>query len=216
MKILLADDMKTFLDLERSFLSRAECELYTAATGIEAVKLATRLLPDLILLDIEMPEMTGIEACRILKSTPATQKIPVVIITASDRQDDARKAGADDFVRKPIDEVKFLELVKKHAALKERHDLRIPFNSEVELRGTTGEYRGQARDLSVSGMALRQEGRPAIGDQLIARFNIPLPAGPQSVLIACVVVRQLDDGVAVRFFDMTSGAVMAIQEYLNQ
>jgi CheY-like chemotaxis protein len=215
MKILLADDMKSFLDLERSFLSRAECELYTAATGIEAVKLATRLQPDLILLDIEMPEMTGIEACRILKSTPATQKIPVVIITASDRQEDSRKAGADDFARKPLDEVMFLALVRKHAGLKERSDLRVPFASEVVLRGTSGEFIGMARDLSVSGMAIRQEGRPAIGDQVVARFTIPLAGGTQTVMIACVVVRQLEDGVAVRFFDMTSGAVLAIQEFMN-
>ena len=117
---------------------------------------------------------------------------------------------------KPIDEVKFLEIVKKHAKLKERHDLRVPYGGEVELRGTSGEYRGRARDLSVSGMAINIEGRPAIGDQLIARFSVNIADGPQSVMIACVVVRQLEAGIAVRFFDMTSGAVLAIQEYLNQ
>ncbi len=216
MKILLADDMKSFLDLERSFLSRGECELYTAGTGLEALKLATRLHPDLILLDVEMPEMTGIEACRLLKSNPQTASIPVVMISASGRREESVKAGANDYAQKPIDEVTFLCLVKKHAGLKERHDLRVPFGSPVTLRGPAGDFPCSARDLSSSGMALIIEARPPLGEQFTARLALPLREGPQTVQVSCVIVRHLQDGIAVRFFDMTSGAAMAIQEFISR
>lgn len=213
--------MKAFLDLERSFLSRAECELYTASTGLEALKLATRLHPDLILLDIEMPEMTGIEACRLLKANPATQKIPVVMITATDRREESMRAGADGFARKPIDEKTFLDLLRQHTALTERQDLRIPFAARIKLTGPAGAQEVIARDLSVSGMALQAEGGvpPALGEQYSARFSVTLPEGPQTVQLHCVVVRHLPGdpgGFAVRFFDMTSGTALTLQDYFAQ
>jgi CheY-like chemotaxis protein len=217
MKILIADDVKSFLELERSFLSRAECELHTAATGVEAVKLAHKFKPDLILLDLEMPVMTGLEACRIIKAEPALAKIPVIIITATDRMEDARKAGADDFARKPIDETRFLGLIRQHISLKERQDPRTPFSAEVQLRmATDGRLIAvTARDLSISGMALSVENPPMVGEKAAATFEIPFADGPQAVEAGCIVVRGLEGGVAVNFSDMTSGATLALQEYIQ-
>jgi CheY-like chemotaxis protein len=216
MKILLADDMKSFLDLGRSFLSRAECELHTAANGIEAVRLALRLRPDLILLDIEMPQMTGIEACRIIKSNPQLSSTPVIIITATDRMEDARKAGADDFARKPIDEVKFLSLIKQHVKIKERYEPRVPFTGEIKLRNGLGELAAVAQDISPTGMAMRLADPPLIGELLTARFAVPLSEGAQQIQTSCIVVRHLDRGMAVRFYEMTSGAALALQDFLLQ
>ena len=217
MKILIADDVKSFLDLERSFLSRAECELHTAATGVEAVKLAHKFKPDLILLDLEMPVMTGLEACRIIKADPGLAKIPVIIITATDRMEDARKAGANDFARKPIDETRFLGLVRQHISLKERQDPRIPFTAEVRLRMLTGGrlLAATARDLSISGLALGAENPPAVGEKASATFEIPFADGPQSVEATCIVARMIEGGVAVNFFEMTSGATLALQDYIQ-
>ena len=216
MKILLADDMKSFLDLGRSFLSRAECELHTAANGIEAVRLALRLRPDLILLDIEMPEMTGIEACRIIKSNPDIASTPVIIITATDRMEDARKAGADDFARKPIDEIKFLNLIKQHVKIKERYEPRVPFTAEIRLLNGLGELAAVAQDLSPTGMAMKLPNPPLIGELLTARFAVPLSEGLQQIQTSCIVVRYLDKGMAVRFYEMTSGASLALQDFLLQ
>ena len=215
MKILLADDVKSFLDLERSFLSRAECELHTAATGIEAVKLAVKYKPDVILLDVEMPEMTGIEACRIIKSNPETAAIPVIIITATDRMEDAKKAGANDFARKPIDETKFLSLIRAHINLKERYDARVPFPGQVQLVIAGNPVTAAARDLSVSGMALVLSNPPPIGERMIARFTIPFADQPQQIEVSCIAVRPLADGVAVKFFEMTSGATLALQDFIQ-
>jgi two-component system cell cycle response regulator len=121
-KILLVDDMRHFLDLEATFLQRAECRVFTASTGVEAIRVAKAERPDLILLDIEMPEMNGIQACRILKSDPITQKIPVIVLTSMQMEDEARRAGADHFVRKPVDEPRFLNEVRRFIPIRERHD----------------------------------------------------------------------------------------------
>ena len=113
-KILLVDDMRHFLDLETTFLQRAECRLFTASTGLEAIRVAKAEKPDLIILDIEMPEMNGIQACRILKSDPLTQKTPIIVLTSMQMEDEARRAGAQHFLRKPIDEARFLSEIKKY------------------------------------------------------------------------------------------------------
>ncbi len=182
MKILIADDMKAFLDLGRSFLARTECELFTAATGIEAVKLAVRLKPNLVLLDVEMPEMTGIEACRIIKANPDLASTPVVIITATDRREDSTKAGADDFALKPIDEVKFLDLIKRHVRIRERYEPRVAYSAQVRLMNEGQEMLATALDISPTGMALATDQRPGIGELLTAHFALPLADGPQQAL----------------------------------
>ena len=91
--ILLVDDMRNFLDLETSFLRRTTSTLLFAATGVQAIKIAREKKPALIMLDIEMPEMNGIEACRILKSDSRTGRIPVVMVTTlAKRREDCFKA----------------------------------------------------------------------------------------------------------------------------
>ena len=112
-KILLVDDMAHFLDLEISFLRRSDCEIVTADNGIDALKIAKTSMPDIVLLDVEMPRMTGIECCRHLKNDPNLKHIPVVMVTATNRVDECQKAGCDDFWRKPIREEDFLNGIKK-------------------------------------------------------------------------------------------------------
>ena len=112
-KILLVDDMRNFLDLEISFLRRADCKIITAKDGLEALKLAKAEIPNIVLLDLEMPRMNGVQCCRFLKADPALKKVPVVIVTALDKKAECIKAGADDFVKKPINEEAFIREIKK-------------------------------------------------------------------------------------------------------
>ena len=88
-KILLVDDMRSFLDLEATFLARAECRILTAATGLEGIRVARAEKPDLVVLDIEMPEMNGIEFLRERKRLGI--EVPVVILSS------IAKKGAEVF-----------------------------------------------------------------------------------------------------------------------
>jgi two-component system alkaline phosphatase synthesis response regulator PhoP len=102
-KILIVDDEEQIRELLREFLSGAGYEVALAANGEEALEVAQRERPDLILLDIRMPELDGVETCVRLKTNDKTRSIPIIIATAfGDTLAEALDAGADDFVNKPF------------------------------------------------------------------------------------------------------------------
>lgn len=102
-KVLVADDERPIRDLLKEFLTNEAYEVILASNGEEAIELAEREHPDVVLLDVKMPEIDGIEVCKRLKEEPKTQFIPVIVITGYvDNKIVAIEVGADDFVHKPI------------------------------------------------------------------------------------------------------------------
>jgi DNA-binding response OmpR family regulator len=102
-KILVVDDEQQVRDLLNTFLKREGYEVVVASNGEEAIELAEAENPQLILLDVVMPGLDGIETCRKLKSQETTKSIPVIISTAfRDTLGEALEAGADDFLTKPF------------------------------------------------------------------------------------------------------------------
>src|SRR5512133_3284270 len=86
-KILIVDDEEMNLKLLSRFLSYGRYTLYTAGSGKEAVELAKKIGPDLVLLDVLMPELDGVETCSILKNSERTSHIPVIMVTACTDKD---------------------------------------------------------------------------------------------------------------------------------
>lgn len=120
-RILVTDDNPLNVKLLSAKLAREYYTVITAENGVQALEKAIAEKPDLILLDVMMPEMDGFEACRQLKANPATQGIPVVMVTAlSDVQDRVRglDAGADDFLTKPINDIALMARVRSCLRLK--------------------------------------------------------------------------------------------------
>jgi len=104
--ILLVDDLPAGLEVMASALASEDYTILTAASGAEALALAQEMLPDVMLLDVMMPEMDGFEVCRRLRSLPLLADMPVIMTTAlDDRESRLRgiEAGADDFLSKPLD-----------------------------------------------------------------------------------------------------------------
>jgi two-component system cell cycle response regulator len=114
-RILIVDDSRTNLMFEEMLLHAAGFETVAASNGKEALVSVPQVLPDLIIMDIMMPIMDGIEACRHLKANPETRHIPVVMMTAKDEDEkieEARAAGCDDISTKPIQKQEFLNKIK--------------------------------------------------------------------------------------------------------
>ena len=110
-KILLVDDSSTALMIEKMLLSKASYDTITARDGQEAVTTATRELPDLILMDIVMPNMTGLEACRALRAQESTKMIPIILVTTRGENESVETgfaSGCNDYVTKPINGLELL------------------------------------------------------------------------------------------------------------
>jgi two-component system alkaline phosphatase synthesis response regulator PhoP len=104
-KILIVDDEQDILELIRHALNKEGYEVHIAVNGQQAIEKTAKVLPDLILMDVMMPVMDGMEACRQLKEDPATQQIPIIFLTARSEEFAELagfEAGADDYIAKPI------------------------------------------------------------------------------------------------------------------
>lgn len=122
LNILVVDDDPRNVRLLEAMLLAEGYEAWSASSGEDALKLVAEKLPDLILLDVMMPGMNGFEVTEKLKSEPATNAIPVIIITAlQDRESRlyALQAGADEFLTKPVDRAELSLRVKNLLLLQE-------------------------------------------------------------------------------------------------
>jgi two-component system alkaline phosphatase synthesis response regulator PhoP len=114
-RILIADDNLQGVELLEAYLSDGPYEIRTAADGEETLRRVKEWHPDLILLDIMMPKISGFEVCKRLRAEPATHNIAVLMITALDQPSDierAVEAGTDDFLTKPINKIELLLRVR--------------------------------------------------------------------------------------------------------
>ncbi len=115
--ILLIEDDQTVSNLIVILLEREGYQVLTASTAETGIGLAARRPPDLVLMDIALPGMDGLEATQILKAAPATRTVPIVALTAQARREDAEKAaraGCDGFIAKPLSTRAFLAEVADH------------------------------------------------------------------------------------------------------
>lgn len=113
--ILLVDDNEQNLELLLAYLEDLGCELRTAIDGLDALDQVAKRRPDLILLDVMMPRMSGFQACSRIKHDAATADIPIVMVTALNEVSDAERAvdsGADDYLTKPVNKLDLVTKVK--------------------------------------------------------------------------------------------------------
>ncbi len=127
-RILIADDNSVNVELLEAFLAGLDCEIAVAVDGRDTLDKVAAFKPDLILLDVMMPKLSGFEVCRTLKRDPATSQIMILMVTALNELGDIERAvaaGCDDFLSKPINKIELLKRVEN--MLKIRH-----YSDEVE------------------------------------------------------------------------------------
>lgn len=133
--ILIVDDVPKNIELLGNVLSNEGYDISIAENGREALETLEDLLPDLILLDVMMPEMNGHEACKKLKAEDRTKDIPVIFLTAKTETEDIVEGfelGAVDYVTKPFNSTELLARVRTHLALKQARDKERNYIKKLE------------------------------------------------------------------------------------
>lgn len=115
-RVLIVDDNEQNVELLQAYMEEIEgTEISTATDGVQALHTVAETRPDLILLDVMMPNMSGFEVCKQLKEDPTTRDIPIIMVTALNETSDYERgmeSGADDFLTRPFDRVEFMARVR--------------------------------------------------------------------------------------------------------
>ena len=136
--VLVVDDDQPSLELLQAYLEDVDCKTVTACDGPDALEIIAKEPPDLILLDVMMPKMSGFEVCKRIKKDPKTSDIPVIMVTALNEFGDIERgidSGTDDFISKPVSKLELVTRVKTMLKLKHLSDKlerTLAYLSEIE------------------------------------------------------------------------------------
>ncbi len=124
-RILIADDNQANVELLEAYLASVDCDIEVAVDGRDTLEKVASFQPDLLLLDVMMPKLSGFEVCKKIKDDPQLKRIMVLMVTALNELGDIERAvasGTDDFLSKPIQKVELLKRVENMLRLKDVSD----------------------------------------------------------------------------------------------
>jgi len=176
-KVLLVDDVRLFLEMAKSFLSRESLQPTFATDGREALKVMRASRPDLVVMDLHMPKLDGASACREIKQDPVLGNVPVVLLAARGRQDEAdlcRESGCDALLEKPLRRVQLLETVRRFLDVAERATPRL--ETRMLVRYGTGRemlLHDYSLNLGVGGLFLVTKEPVPVTSRLKLEFLVP-------------------------------------------
>ena len=226
--ILLADVTLFFIGMEKSFFLRDDFELRTAHTGEEVLEIVTSSCPDIVFLDLNMPEMSGDECCRRIKTDANLKHIPVVMVTEGIKEGDlerCRQAGCDGVIFKPINRDDFIEKAKKHLNIQARALPRYVARMRVNFGPNAGQlFSEYTLNLSTGGvfletMNLLAEGTPLAIDFVLLHRNIPISCKAKVAWVNrpdMIRNPNLPAGMGIQFLDLSTESIEAIRSYIDE
>ena len=226
-KVLLADDVELFLELEKTFFRREGFQLLVARTGRQAVDLVLEHRPDLVFMDLFMPELNGDEACRQIKAHPEVGNTPVVMVTQGGREaelEQCRQAGCDDILLKPINRHHFLGTARRFLQVADRSTPRIKARLRIhygaEMKKVLTDY---SVNLSTGGVFI--ETAEVLPPHTALSLEFVLPAPEKTVTcrgrVAWVnhpdkiINPALPAGMGLQFLDLHYEDLVAIRNYVK-
>ncbi|MFI4911166.1 MAG: two-component system response regulator [Sedimentisphaeraceae bacterium JB056] len=138
--ILIVDDNIPNLELLQAYLEDTDCHLEQAEDGYKALEMIEANKPDLLILDVMMPKISGFEICKRLKNDPKTADMPIIMVTALSEMGDIERAidcGTDDFLSKPVNRIELLTRVKTMLRIKDLSDKlerSLEYISQIEAK----------------------------------------------------------------------------------
>ncbi len=228
LKILLVDDVDFFRVVMRDYFKRTPAALFTASSGEEAVNLAMRERPDLIYMDVNMPGMSGIEACRQIKANPNLKDIPVLLVFTPGRDSTAQEveaAGCEGYLAKPFGREEFLNLGHRYLFNIERRERRVPCQMTVEFTIDGSVYQARGVDISLHGLYVEFRDEIPPNSRLKASFLLPTISSTKIELIGRIAwINQglprnnmtLPQGFGIEILSIDMDSVEIIRSYLER
>jgi phosphoserine phosphatase RsbU/P len=226
-RILLVEDVELFLMLERNYLRRDEIELITVRSGGHALSMIREVQPDLIFLNLFMPDINADECCRIIKGEERYRHIPVVMVSTEGGGDELKRcleAGCDAVVHKPIKCRDFLEMTRKFLRIEDRAASRQSARFLVHY-GTEPQklQNGYTVNLSTGGLFLETDYPLEKGDPLMLKFLFP--DGDERISCRARVAwtnqpellqkPDVPPGMGVQFLDMSLGDMEVLRFHIG-
>ncbi len=227
-KILLVDDVQFFLEQEKTYFHRGQFDLFLAKNGVEALCIVREKRPDLVFMDLYMPEMDGDECCHAIKSDEELCKIPVIMVTKGVSEEDFERSwrsGCDDIIVKPINRHYFMTITKKYLNIQFRTiprfiaRLRISYGENSEKFLT--DY---SINLSTGGVFIETSEYLAVDTILSIEFILP-----ESERTICCKGRvawlnrpdelsnpSLPAGMGLQFLDISLEDMNAVRQYIKK
>ena len=228
LKILLVDDVDFFRDVMRDYFKRTPASILSASSGEEAITVAMREWPDLIYMDVAMPGMSGIEACRKLKAHPTLKKIPVLLVFTPERDatlKEVESSGCNGYLAKPFGREEFLNLGHRHLFNIERRERRVPCQMTVQFSINGKEYQGRGVDISLHGLYVEFREEIPPNSRVKASFLLPT-ISPRTIEVSGRIAwvnqgfpRQnmtLAQGFGIEFQSIDMSSVDTIRAFLDK
>lgn len=221
-KLLLVDDVELFLHLERTILKRKSFSISTAKSGTQALESVRKAKPDLILLDMFMPDINGDEVCRILKSDPETMDIPIIIVTMDSKLGSKEKcieAGCDGFIYKPINKNVLIATVEEHLGIRKRYFRRVPTKLQCDVISKDVDMSAFIYNLSQTGAFIAMDMVPEIGEEHELEFTLPGADEPINTQTTVRWIGSIDEegtlGAGVEFSAIEEGERALIRAFID-
>ncbi len=216
--VLLVDDAGLFRGAAEEVLKRTGCQTLEAAGGTEALDLARRERPSLIVVSAGMKGMTGVDLARVLKADPAFARTPIVVVGPPGTEAAASRAGADATLPVPLDPEAFFAALRRFLQVLPREEARSSVEWSITFWRDGLQHAGTIRDLSRGGFFVRTAVRQPIGARLQVSFDVPVEQGVRTIVAEALVVRvgkEPDRGLGCRFFQLSAASKGHLEECLR-
>lgn len=216
--ILLVDDAGLFRGASEEILKRTGCQTLEAAGGTEALDVARRERPALIVVSAGMHGMTGVDLARVLKADPAFSRTPIVLVGPAATEPAAASAGADATLPLPLDPEAFFAELRRFLEVLPRDEARSAVEWSITFWRDGAQHTGTIRDLSRGGFFVRTAARQPVGARLEVSFDVPVEHGVRTIVAEALVVRvgkDPDRGLGCRFFQLSAASRGHLEECLR-
>ena len=227
-KVLLVDDVEFIVDVMASYLKKSPVEIFMASDGKAAIDMALLHWPELIVMDVAMPTMDGIEACRAIKAHAKLKKVPVILLYDPERDPSAEElklSGCDDLVVKPLAREDFLTITHRHLFHIERRERRAPCQMTVNFTVDGETDKGLGVDISRSGLYIEYRGRTLKKSNVDVTFLLATVSEKQVLAKGYIVwVNQghprpnlsIPQGFGVEFQSLSEESKAIVNRYLEE